>query len=295
MGDEVPQFSIEDLERPLFILIVIVAAFVARWLVSHIIKFGVRRTVKQSQDMRKSSGRGSRLMAVATGVNSERYEKRVSTIGTLLHSIATFAIVTIALIAILAIYDVPIGPLLASAGLGGVALGFGAQALIKDFLAGISMIIEDQYGVGDLIDTGQVTGTVEDVRLRVTQLRDISGQIWYVRNGEILRVGNHSQGWSTAIVDLPIKPEEDVSKSLAALESVADLVYADPKFADLLLDRPVVVGVNELTPTAMTLRITAKTESNKHWNVQRELLARSQEAFVDAGIHMAQIAHSVVT
>ena len=100
---------------------------------------------------------------------------------------------------ILDVVGLPIGPLLASAGIVGVAVGFGAQSLVKDFLSGIFLILEDQYGVGDLVDTGMGTvGTIEAVGLRVTRLRDGSGVVWYVRNGEILRVGNHSQGWSTA-------------------------------------------------------------------------------------------------
>ena len=124
--------------------------------------------------------------------------------GAILKSTSTFVIFTLALLTVMATVGLPLGPLLASAGVGGVALGFGAQSLVKDFLSGIFMILEDQYGVGDVIDTGEAVGTVEDVTLRVTRLRDASGIVWYVRNGEIVRIGNRSQGWSTALVDIPV-------------------------------------------------------------------------------------------
>ena len=123
--------------------------------------------------------------------------------GSLLRSIVTFVVVTLAVLTVMALLGIPLGPLLASAGVAGVALGFGAQSLVKDFLSGIFMIIEDQYGVGDVIDTGEAIGTVEEVSLRITRLRDANGITWYVRNGEIIRIGNRSQGCSTAIVDMP--------------------------------------------------------------------------------------------
>ena len=153
------------------------------------------------------------MLAQATGLAHERHRQRTLTMGSLLRSIVTFVVVTlITVLTVMAIVGIPLGPLLASAGVGGVALGFGAQSLVKDFLSGIFMILEDQYGVGDVIDTGEAIGTVEEVTLRVTRLRDASGVIWYVRNGEIIRVGNKSQGWSTAIVDMPVSYAENVER-----------------------------------------------------------------------------------
>ncbi|MDR1767858.1 MAG: mechanosensitive ion channel family protein [Propionibacteriaceae bacterium] len=259
--------------------LVVVVAVVGRWLLVRGINLAVKRAVKRSEKV--ASGWAGKALGVRS---PERYEQRLKTIGTLSGSVVTFTIAVIALITILSLLSVPVAPLLASAGIGGVALGFGAQSLVKDFLAGIAMIIEDQYGVGDLIDTGSATGTVEDVGLRVTRLRDATGQVWYVRNGEILRVGNQSQGWSTAVADVPIAPDEDTAKALAALEQAADEVAAEGEFADVLLERPNVVGVNEMTPYAMTLRIVAKTAPNKHWPVQRALLEQAQNALTAAGI-----------
>jgi small conductance mechanosensitive channel len=276
-----------DTEKILQILLVVLVSFIARVVIVWIIKRSVASAVKRAEQRTESDGRAARILAAATGANSERHRQRIRTIGTLLRSIVTFVILVIAITTILSLLSVPVAPLLASAGVGGIALGFGAQSLIKDFLAGIAMIIEDQYGVGDLIDTGSVIGIVEDVGLRVTRLRDTNGQVWYVRNGEILRVGNQSQGWSTAIADILVAPDEDTSKAMAALETVAEDLDQDPAFSEVLLDKPSVVGVNAMTANAMTLRIVAKTAPNKHWDVQRALLERSQNALTAAGIRQA--------
>ncbi|MDR1711248.1 MAG: mechanosensitive ion channel family protein [Propionibacteriaceae bacterium] len=266
--------------------LVLLVSLIAHWLVVRLIKVTVKRALKKVKE-RPDPSRAERILAAATGSNTERRVQRMSTIGALLRSIATFTIVVIAVTTVLAILNVPVAPLLASAGVGGIALGFGAQSLIKDFLSGIFIVIEDQYGVGDLIDTGTVVGTVEDVGLRVTRLRDASGEVWYVRNGEILRVGNHSQGWSTAIADIPIAPDEDTHKALAVLEQVADELDADEEFASVLLERPTVVGVNAMSPNAVTLRMTAKTAPNQHWGVQRALLEQAQRDLTAADLRLA--------
>ncbi len=135
--------------------------------------------------------------------------------GAILKSTSTFAISAMAILTVMGLLGLPLGPLLASAGVGGVALGFGAQSLVKDFLSGIFMIVEDQYGVGDVIDTGEAIGTVEDVTLRVTRLRDGNGVVWYIRNGEIVRIGNRSQGWSTAVVDTAVAYDEDIDRAIS--------------------------------------------------------------------------------
>ena len=261
---------------------VIVIAVVGRWLIVHAIKAATSRAVKRAKKRRAAiKARGEHTYEQLA---QQRYEQRAATTGSLLRSLVTFTISVVAVLTVLALLGVPLAPILASAGVGGVALGFGAQSLVKDFLSGIAMMIEDQYGVGDIIDTGQVTGTVEDVGLRVTRLRDVSGQVWYVRNGEILRVGNQSQGWSTAVVDVPVAPDEDAASVIALLTEVAAEFDSDPEFADSLIDTPTVAGVNHVTPNQMTILITAKTVPNKHWGVQRALLERSQAALAKAGV-----------
>ena len=122
--------------------------------------------------------------------------------------------------------------------------------------------------------------------MRVTRLRDSTGKVWYIRNGEILRLGNLSQGWSTAVVDVPVANDEDAAKCIAVLEQVAEDVDQDPEFADVLLDKPTVAGVDSVNNTTMTLRMFAKTAPNKHWGMQRTLLARAHAALVDAGVRV---------
>ena len=277
-------YEIPWLDRALLILLVIVVALVARWLLVRAIGLVTRSMVDRAQ-RRKAATPAGRIIAAVTGADNSRYEQRAATMGSLLRSVVAVGVFTVTVLTILAIFDVPLGPLLATAGVGGVALGFGAQSLVRDYLSGMFMIMEDQYGVGDVIDTGQVTGTVEEVGLRVTRLRDGNGQVWYVRNGEILRVGNQSQGWSTAIADVPIGNDEDAAQAVEILQAVASAVGADKQFADVLMDAPSVVGVDSVTAAGTTLRITAKTLPNQHWGVKRALLQRSLEALGEAGYH----------
>ena len=192
----------------------ILAAVILRWVLNRSIARIVDVTIAKHDARRERvPGRAGRVLAQATGLDHERHRQRTLTMGSLLHSIVTFAVTLVTVLTVMAIVGIPLGPLLASAGVGGVALGFGAQSLVKDFLSGIFMILEDQYGVGDIIDTGEAIGTVEEVSLRVTRLRDPSGIVWYVRNGEIVRIGNKTQGWSTAVVDIPVAYAEDLERA----------------------------------------------------------------------------------
>ena len=152
------------------------------------------------------------------------------------------------------------------------------------YLSGIFMIIEDQYGVGDLVNLGEVTGTVEEVGLRITRVRDAAGQVWYVPNGEILRVGNQSQGWSTAYIDIPVAYDEDPTKVIAVLEGVIDEVEADPAWEADLLERPTVAGVNSITGGTMTIRMIAKCAPNTHWAIHRAILQAAMNALSAAGV-----------
>jgi small-conductance mechanosensitive channel len=197
--------------------------------------------------------------------------------GAVLKSTSTFVIATMALLTVMGAVGLPLGPLLASAGVVGVALGFGAQSLVKDFLSGIFMILEDQYGVGDVIDAGEAVGTVEDVTLRVTRLRDANGIVWYVRNGEIVRIGNRSQGWSTALVDIPVGYDE-------SLEVVHQLDESED-WTTRLLEEPVVAGVESMAGGVVTVRIIAKCAPNEHFAVSREIRERVKAAFDRAGVH----------
>ena len=272
-------------DTPIAIAVILAVALIARWLIVRAINFGTKAAIHRAALQRtRPESRAQRILAMATGADNERYEQRISTVGSLLRNLTTIILGVVMVLTVMAVFKIPLAPLLASAGVGGIALAFGAQSLVKDFLSGIFMIMEDQYGVGDLIDTGEVRGTVEDVGLRVTKVRDATGTVWYVRNGEILKLGNQSQGWSTAIIDVPVAYDEDAGKVLAILEEVATAIDDDPAFEDVLLEKPTVAGVNAVTATTMSIRLMAKTAPNQHWGLQRALLERSLTALGKAGV-----------
>jgi small conductance mechanosensitive channel len=265
--------------------VVIVVTIVLRFALIRLVKTLTRRALERAKQRHEvGTSKAQRLLEEMTMVKQERFTQRTATLGQVMSSLITLTLVSIAVLTILAILDVPLAPVLTSAGVGGIALAFGAQSLVKDFLSGMFMLMEDQYGVGDLIDTGDLKGTVEEVGLRVTRLRDLSGTIWYVRNGEIMRLGNQSQGWSTAIIDVPVAYDENPGKVIGILETVADDAEKSDDLADVLLERPTVVGVNAVSATTMTVRMIGKTLPNQHWKVQRWLLERSLSALNKAGV-----------
>ncbi len=273
---------------PLQIVIIILSAIIARWLLLRSIGRVVRVTLAKSDARRAHEpgrvGRAGNALAAAAGMDRERHRQRTLTMGSLLRSIVTFLVAMIAILTIMSTVGIKLGPLLATAGVGGVALGFGAQSLVKDFLSGIFMILEDQYGVGDVVDTGEAIGTVEEVSLRVTRLRDGSGVVWYIRNGEIVRIGNKSQGWSTAIVDLPVSYAENIERAVAVIRTVVAQMDEDPAFRDRLLEEPNVVGVESITGNVVTIRVVAKTAPEQQYGVSREIRERVKTAFDEHGI-----------
>ena len=190
---------------PLQILIIVLLAVAIRWISVAVLNRIIKRMAAQGRRERLGeTRRAERTQELSEVLMSQRRQQRAEAIGALLRSVITATVLIIALLLILPILGIDVAPLLASAGVLGVALGFGAQSLVKDYLSGIFLVFEDQYGVGDLVDLGEAVGVVEDVTLRITRLRDLSGVVWYVRNGEILRVANQSQGWVLAAVDIPV-------------------------------------------------------------------------------------------
>ncbi|HEX3003625.1 MAG TPA: mechanosensitive ion channel family protein [Angustibacter sp.] len=277
------------LTHGLRILLIVVVAAVLRWVLQRAVTRLVRRTVDSGFATHLGKNRATRVLASATGALSERRRQRTETLGSVLRSLITAVVFGVAFLMVLSEFGVDLAPLLASAGVAGVALGFGAQSLVKDFLSGIFMLLEDQYGVGDLIDVGEAAGTVEEVTLRVTRLRDPSGVSWYVRNGEIVRVANKSQGWSTAVVDLPVAYTEDVEKVIGIVRDVVHAMYVDEKWSPVMIAEPTVAGVEQITGTTVTIRVFAKTEPNEQWGVQRELRERAKIAFDRAGVRAPQV------
>ena len=268
--------------------VVLLVAIVGRFLLRRAIRTGVRASIKAGDIPEPTSSPATnRFLGKLSGALNGRHEARVKTVGSVLSNAVDIVLVVLVILTILRILGVPLEPVLAASGIGGVALAFGAQSLVKDYISGILMIFEDQFGVGDLIDTGEVVGTVQEVGLRITKLVDSSGEVWFVRNGEITRVGNRSQGWSTATIDIPIAPNENTTRAIDVLGTVVDKVFADEQYADVLLEKPSVLGVNKVTPGVITLTILAKTAPDQQWAVQRDLLATSLSELQRAGIRAA--------
>jgi small conductance mechanosensitive channel len=279
---------VTDLPIPevvLEILAVILISVAVRVVVALAIRSITKATNKRTEQREgKRPGRAARLMRLASQASSERHRQRTQAMASLMRSITNVVVVAVALVTIIAILGIPVAPLIAATGVGGVALGFGAQSLVKDFLSGIAIIVEDQYGVGDYIDTGDVAGTVEEITLRTTRLRNAYGEIWYLRNGEILKVRNVSQGWSTARVNVPVSPTADVDKALEVLRQVAKSTDKNTPWKKLMLERPTVDGISGVTAEAVTILMTVKTLPAKNAEVERNLLTRALAALREAEI-----------
>ncbi|MFJ5193042.1 mechanosensitive ion channel family protein [Streptomyces sp. NPDC088394] len=219
-------------------------------------------------------------------VNAERRRQRSEAIGSVLRSVASFLILGTAALMILGAFQINLAPLLASAGVAGVALGFGARNLVTDFLSGVFMILEDQYGVGDTIDAGVASGEVIEVGLRVTKLRGDNGEIWYVRNGEVKRIGNLSQGWSTAGVDVTVRPTENLDEVRTVITEAAAAMAKEDPWNERLWGPVEILGLDSVLLDSMTVRLSAKTMPGKALGVERELRWRIKRAFDEAGIRI---------
>jgi small conductance mechanosensitive channel len=270
---------------PLLIVVVIAAAVLLRWVWARVVNAAVARVDRLGGSHERA---GETRMAVAIDglVPAQRRRQRAEAVGALLRSLGTAVIVVVATLVILARLGVNVGPLIAGAGVVGIALGFGAQSLVKDFISGVFMVFEDQYGVGDVVDTGSVVGTVEDVGLRITRVRDLNGVVWYIRNGEIVNLGNRSQGWAFVAVDMPVALDTDLDRVRAVVDEAGRDMFEDHAWADRLLDRPEVAGVEAVTGLGMTVRITTRAAAQQQLPVARELRERLKAAFDAAGIVM---------
>src|SRR4051794_26773439 len=235
---------------------------------------------------RRQTGEQTHTQELRDLAAATRRVQRAKTMGDLLKSVITGVLIAVFGTMILSQLGVNIAPIIASAGILGIALGFGAQSLVKDFLSGVFMIFEDQFGVGDVIDVGAASGTVEAVSLRVTRLRDLDGTVWYVPNGEILRVGNKSQNWSRAVVDIGVGYDEDLARARRVLAEVAHDLWEDDDFRDVIIEEPEVTGVEALNPDAITLRVLVKTAPLQQWAVARELRQRIKARFDHEGIEI---------
>jgi small-conductance mechanosensitive channel len=289
-GEEIDQDAQELLTAAgtvaLRIALIVGLALVARWLVRRAISRMVRRAANGDTPtlLRPLPERVRATLQEATAmVPPERRRQRAEAIGSVLRSTITAVIFVIALLMILDLFEINLAPLLAGAGVVGVALGFGAQTLVRDLLAGLFMLLEDQYGVGDVIDVGEASGVVEAVGLRITTLRDLQGVFWYVPNGEIRRVGNRTQGAAGVVVDVPIG-FAPVAEAVEALRRAAQALADDPELHDELVEPPEVLGVEQITVNGAVVRTVARATPEGQWRVGRELRRRQTEALIAAGL-----------
>ncbi|HJY55630.1 MAG TPA: mechanosensitive ion channel family protein, partial [Streptosporangiaceae bacterium] len=222
--------------------------------------------------------------AAVAAAGTERHEQRARALGSILRSGVSIVVFGIAALTILGDLGFNLTPLLLSTTVLGVALGFGAQNLIRDYLAGILMLVEDHYGVGDTINVKDATGTVEAMTLLTTRLRDVNGVVWHIRNGTIESVGNESQGWSRAVIDYPVPYGEDLARIRALMEQAAGSMFRERGWRKLMLEKPEVWGAQELSSKEVTMRIVAKTAPMRQWEVARELRARVKAALDAAGV-----------
>ncbi|WP_326643184.1 mechanosensitive ion channel family protein [Streptosporangium sp. NBC_01755] len=269
----------------LVVIIALLLRNVAHRLISRVVR---KASAERASLAGRLRGREAVTPEGLDAIVAERRRQRAETIGSVLKPVASIIILGTAVLTVLDRLSVPIAPLLTSVGILGVAVGFGAQELVKDFIAGMFMLLEDQYGVGDVIDAGTAIGTVEAVTLRITRLRDSDGRVWYIRNGTITRVGNASQGWSRATVDVPVAYASDIPVVRDLLKQVADEMWNDLAFRDsIIVEEPQVWGIEQISETAVIFRVSVKTIPSRQAEVARELRIRVKSALDHAEIPIA--------
>jgi small-conductance mechanosensitive channel len=268
------------------ILLIILLGLAFRWFICRSIDRLVSRASKGAVPGVIANTRAGEFLDGLKQGTGQRRQQRAETMGSLLKSVATGIILAVVTVMVLSKLGVDVAPIIASAGIVGIAFGFGAQNLVKDFLSGIFMILEDQYGVGDTVDLVEATGTVEAVGLRVTRLRDVNGTVWYVRNGEILRVGNQSQNWARTVLDVTVSYEADLERVQDVLQHVATSTYEEEQFHDVILEEPEVWGVERFDKDGVVVRVVLKTAPAQQWLVARAMRRRIKAEFDRAGIRI---------
>jgi small-conductance mechanosensitive channel len=262
--------------------VVLIVAFA--WLVARLLRALVRRVTRR---FKEAPGRGPLAAGDRTVVTTRRAQ-RLDALSTVISSAVGFIVWAVAIFTLLgSTLGLNIGPLLAGAGIIGVAVGFGAQDLVKDVLSGMFMLAEDQYGVGDVVDLGEVVvGVVEGVGLRSTRVRDVTGTLWHVPNGEIRRVGNMSQEWSRALLDISVAYGSDVDEAAEVIKGVADRMATEDPYESLFLAEPEIWGVETLGADSVAIRLVVKTRPGEQWAISRELRRRIKLALDEAEIEI---------
>ncbi|PWK46246.1 mechanosensitive ion channel family protein [Actinoplanes xinjiangensis] len=270
--------------KPLRIAMIVLISLLIRWLLHRAISRLATTSSRASMPALLKPLKEKVTVTAEEGTFiPERRRQRAEAIASVLRSFVSAVIFTMAALLVMGELGFNLAPLLASAGIVGVALGFGAQSLVKDLIAGLFMLLEDQYGVGDTVDLGEATGVVESVGLRITTVRDARGVLWYIRNGEIVRVGNKSQGWAMVVVDIPIGFVNS-EEAIAVLKAAAETVAHDPEHETGFLEPPDVIGVEQLTVDGAVIRTIAKTTADGQVSIQRDLRRALTESLETSGL-----------
>lgn len=266
---------------------IIVGAFVLAW----VLRFVIRRVVNRIVSGAKSRANVDDTQALERSpLAAMRLVQRTRTLGSILQNIVNVAIVIVAVLLIVHVLaPTALGSFALLSAAIGAGLGFGAQNIVKDVLNGIFIVAEDQVGIGDVVDLGLASGVVEYVSVRITHVRDVNGTLWYVRNGEITRIGNMSQGWSRVIIDLAVPVDADVDEVEDTLLAAAKELAATPKWRTRIIEEPEVWGLESISGDALVIRLVMKTRANAKDDVARELRMRLKHAIDEMGLTLPQL------
>lgn len=266
------------------------------WIIARLMIRGVTRSIETGLPFRRRTRQALERARVElppldpqeVRLEAERRRQRAGTIRAVLNSALVVVLLAVLIVMVLDLAGLPVAPLLASAGIVGVALGFGAQSLVKDLLAGLFMLIEDQYGVGDVVDLGPASGLVEEVGLRATRLRSLDGTVWYVPNGEIVRVGNMTRLWSRAFIEVRLSYDTDLDVARQAmLDAVTAAREASEDVDKAILSEPEVPGIESFDYYSVAIRLMIQVAPIKQWDVMRKVRLEMRRIFDERGIRMA--------
>ncbi len=269
MGINLPTPALTGLQ----ILLILVLGLVIRFGIQRSLRLFIKRVVALRTD-----GSGAE--------ESPRRSLRADTLIQLAHSITSVVVLGIVLLLILDRLGINLAPLLAGAGVAGIAIGFGAQTFVKDLLVGISVLAEDQYGVGDVIDFGEGSGTVESMTLKSTRVRALDGTLWHLPNGEIARVANKTQGWSRVILDIGVAYKSEITYVQERIQEVLDSLAITDGVGSKFLEAPEIWGVQDLGEDSVVIRIAIKVLPGEHWRIARILRAALKEKFDASNIEI---------
>ncbi|MGB8861021.1 MAG: mechanosensitive ion channel family protein [Ilumatobacteraceae bacterium] len=270
--------------RPLVALIVLLVA----WLLNRYLRKAATAFVTRLATSRQLANEALQRIGVdrpdAATVIDARQRSRASTLAAVSRASVSWFVWTIAVLIVLGLFHINLGPLLAGAGIAGIAVGFGAQTLVKDCISGFFILLEDQCGVGDEVDLGEAIGTVESITLRMTSVRGLDGTLWSVPNGAIQRVGNRTRSWSQGLVDITVWYDGDLDDALAAVHQGIAVASEVPAVAEVLLQPPAVLGVERIDASGTVVRITVRTRPGKQWAAMREVRLAIRRSLVEHGI-----------